>query len=247
MEHWDELPEQFRELCTLDDEVYCIPWDWGFTSVLYRTDMVEDEIDSWTALLNEAYAGHISMWDSGYGAVQVGSYILGYDETNLSEEQREEIKEMWVTQRDLNAFYWTSEPELVEAMTSGDVWVAYAWNGAYYSLLSAGVPVAYATPEEGRNSWVGQYAISATTENYELALSFLDGKLAEQTGTNLLTLYAYGHANPNYFDAVEDENLIEALSLDDPSILERTNFTAPITFEDFQLAVEMWAEVKAAF
>ncbi len=247
MEHWDELPEQFQELCTLDDEVYCIPWDWGFTSVLYRTDRVEDEIDSWTALLNEDYAGHISMWDSGYGAVQVGSYILGYDETTLTEDQREEIKEMWVAQRDLNAFYWTSEPELVEAMTSGDVWVAYAWNGAYYSLLSAGVPVAYATPVEGRNSWVGQYAISTTTENYELALSFLDGKLAEQTGTNLLTLYAYGHANPTYFEAVEDENLIEALSLDDPSILERTNFTKPITFEDFQLDIEMWAEVKAAF
>jgi spermidine/putrescine-binding protein len=154
---------------------------------------------------------------------------------------------MWIEQRDLNTFYWTSDiGELDVAMSSGDVWIAYAWNGSYYRLLSEGVPVAYATPEEGRNSWVGQYAISATTENYELALAFLDGKLAEQTGTNLLTLYAYGHPNPNYYDAVEDESLIEALSLDDPTILERTNFTVPITFEDYQRFVEMWAEVKAA-
>jgi spermidine/putrescine transport system substrate-binding protein len=247
MEHWDEIPEQFQNLCTVDGQVYCVPWDWGYTSILYRTDMVSEEIDSWSALLDEQYAGHISMWDSGYGAVQVGSYILGYDEGNLTDEQREEIKELWINQRDLNLFYWTSEPELVEAMTSGDVWVAYAWNGAYYSLLSAGVPVAYATPKEGRNSWVGQYAISATTENYDLAVAFLDGKLAEKTGTNLLTLYAYGHVNPNYYSAVEDENLITALSLDDPTILERTNFTVPISFEDFQKDIEMWAEVKAAF
>lgn len=247
MEHWDELPAQFQELCTLDDKVYCVPWDWGYTSILYRTDMIDGEIDSWDALLDEKYAGHISMWDSGYGAVQAGSYILGYDEANLTEEQHDEIKDMWIKQRDLNTFYWTAEPELVEAMTSGDVWVAYAWNGAYYSLLSTGVPVAYATPKEGRNSWVGQYAISATTENYDLAVAFLDGKLAEQTGTNLLNLYAYGHVNPTYYDAVEDENLIAALSLDDPTILERTNFTKPITFEQFQADVELWAEVKATF
>ena len=29
---------------------------------------------------------------------------------------------------------------------------------------------------EGRNSWVGQYAISASTDNYDLALEFLDGE-----------------------------------------------------------------------
>ena len=246
MEHWDEVPEEFQELCTLDGEVYCVPWDWGFTSILYRTDMIDEEIDSWDALFNEDYAGHISMWDSGPGAVTVASYILGYDEANLTDEQMAEIEEMWIEQRDLNAFYWTSEPELVEAMTSGDVWLAYAWNGAYYSLLSAEVPVAYATPDEGRNSWVGQYSISATTENYDLALAFLDGKLAEQTATNLLTLYAYGHVNPNYYTAVEDEFLIQALSLDDSTILERTNFTVPITFDDFQRFIEMWANVKAA-
>jgi spermidine/putrescine transport system substrate-binding protein len=246
MQHWDEIPQQFQDLCTLEDVVYCVPWDWGFTSILYRTDMITEPIDSWQALFDEQYAGHISMWDSGYGATQVASYVLGYDESNLTDEELTEIGDMWIAQRDLNAFYWTSEPELVEAMTSGDVWLAYAWNGAYYSLLSSGVPVAYADPEEGRNSWVGQYSISADTENYDLALAFLDGKLAEQTATNLLTMYAYGHVNPTSYAAVEDENLTQALSLDDPTILERTNFTRPITFEDFQGFVEMWADVKAA-
>jgi spermidine/putrescine transport system substrate-binding protein len=246
MEHWKEIPEQFQKLCTLDDKVYCVPWDWGYTSILYRTDKIPKGIDSWSALFDDKYKGHVSMWDSGPGAVEIGSYLTGYDETKLTDDQLGEIKDMWIKQRDLNTFYWTTEPELVEGMTSGDVWLAYAWNGAYYSLLTAGVPVAYATPKEGRNSWVGQYAISAKTENYDLALAFLDGKLGEKTGTNLLTEYAYGHVDPNYYKAVTDENLIKALSLDDPTILDRTNFTVPITFDDFQRFVAMWAEVKAA-
>jgi len=244
--HWGEVPKKFQDLCTLDGKVYCVPWDWGYTSVLYRTDKIPEGVDSWAALTDEKYDGHVSMWDSGPGAVSIGSYIKGYDEANLTDDQLADIKQLWIDQRPLNAFYWTSEPELVEGFTTGDVWLAYAWNGAYYSLLSSGVPVAYANPKEGRNSWVGQYAISAKSENVDLALAFLDGKIAEKTATNLLTQYAYGHVNPAAYGAVTDESLIEALSLDDPTELDRTNFTVPITFDDFQKFVGMWAEVKAA-
>jgi spermidine/putrescine-binding protein len=208
--------------------------------------MIPEGVNSWSALLDEKYAGHVSMWDSGLGAVTIASYILGLDERNLTEEQLATIKQMWIDQRDVNLFYWTTEPELVAAMTSGDVWAAYAWNGAYKSLLDAGVPVAYAEPQEGRNSWIGQYAISASTDNYDLALAFLDGKLGEQTGTNLLVQYFYGHVVPDYFSAVEDVTLIEALSLDDPTILDRTNFTLPISADQRDRFVQLWAEVKAA-
>jgi len=246
MQNWDSIPKQFQDLCTLDGKVYCVPWDWGYTSILYRTDKIPEGVDSWEALLDPKYEGHVSMWDSGYGAAQVASYIIGADEANLTDDQLAEIKQMWIDQRKLNSFYWTAEPELVEAMTSGDVWLAYAWNGAYYSLLGADVPVAYATPKEGRNSWVGQYSITSDTDNYDAALAFLDGKLGEKTATNLLTMYAYGHVNPLAYAAVTDANLTKALSLDDPTILDRTNFTKPITFQTFQDFVNMWAEVKAA-
>ncbi|MGQ0850086.1 MAG: ABC transporter substrate-binding protein, partial [Actinomycetota bacterium] len=223
MSNWDKVPVGFQESCTIDGVVYCVPWDWGFTSVLYRTDNIPEGVDSWTALFDEAYAGHISMWDDGPGAVSIGAYILGTDEANVADDQLAEIKQMWIDQRDVNLFYWVDEAELEAAFTGGDVWAAYAWNGAYYRLLSAGVPVAYADPTEGRNSWVGQYAISATTGSYDLALEFLDGKLGEETATHLLVDYAYGHVVPEYFSVVEDANLITALSLDDPSILDRTN------------------------
>lgn len=243
--NWDKVPTGFQESCTIDGVVYCVPWDWGFTSVLYRTDMVPN-VDSWNALFDQANAGHVSMWDDGPGAVAVGAYVLGADESSITDDQLAQIKQMWIDQKDVNLFYWVDEAELEAAFTSGDIWAAYAWNGAYYRLLTAGVPVAYADPTEGRNSWVGQYAISADTDSYDLALEFLDGKLGEQTATHLLVDYAYGHVVPEYFSVVEDANLVTALSLDDPGILDRTNFTVPISQDQHSRYVEMWAEVKAA-
>ena len=244
--HWDEVPAGFQESCTIDGVVYCVPWDWGFSSLLYRTDKIPEGVDSWNVLFDEKYAGRISMYDDATSVVPVTAHMLGYDERNLTDEQLEEIKQLWIKQRDLNLFYWVYEPTLEAGLTSGDVWLAYAWNGAYYRLLTAGVPVAYADPKEGRDSWVGQYAISAKTENYDLALEFLDGKLGEKTAIHLLVDYAYGHVNPSYYKVVEDPNLIKALALDDPGILERTNFTVPISREVRDKWVQLWAEVQAA-
>ncbi|HLF61073.1 MAG TPA: extracellular solute-binding protein [Acidimicrobiia bacterium] len=244
--NWDKVADGFKESCTIDGVVYCVPWDWGFNSILYRTDKIPEGIDSWDALFDPAYAGHVSMWDSGPAAVTISSYLMGVDERDLTEEQLAEIEQSWIDQKDVNLFYWTDEAELEAAITNEDIWVAYGWNGAYYRLLNAGVPVAYAEPSEGRGSWVGQYAISADAESYDTALAFLDGKLGEQTATHLLVDYAYGHPVPDYYGVVEDANLIEALSLDDPGVLERTNFTVPITQEQLASFVGMWAEVKAA-
>src|SRR5262249_36982006 len=157
--NWDKVPDYFKQIGQINGKQYFVPYDWGFTSILYRTDKVPGGIDSWAALLDPKYKGHISMWDDGPGAVTVSSYIHGYDETKITPEQLAAIKQEWIKQRSLNLLYWAGEPELIDAMAAGDIWVAYAWQGAYAQLLAKGTPVAYANPKEGRNSWVGVYGI----------------------------------------------------------------------------------------
>jgi spermidine/putrescine-binding protein len=224
---------------------YFIPWDWGFTSILYNTEQVP-EVTSWDALFDPDFEGHISMWDDGPGAVTISSYINGWDETAITDEQLAQIEEDWIAQKPLNIHYWDSEFEnLCPEVKSGEIWVAYAWQGCYADALYAGAPVAYANPEEGRGSWVGLYGINADTDSYELALQFLDLKLAELTCGNLVTLYYYGCPNADVMAAVEDPVLIEAFGINDPSILESTNFTPPVTAEQRDAWTAMWTRVKA--
>ena len=244
--NWDKVPDSFKAIGQIDGKQYFIPWDWGFSSILYRTDKVSGEIDSWDALLDPAYDGHISMWDDGPAAVTVSSYIHGYDETAITDDQLADIQAEWTAQAPLNVAYWAAETDLVPLMSAGDAWVAYAWQGAYATLLGEGVPVAYANPSEGRNSWVGMYGISASSPNYDLALKFLDQKLADETSTNLPNLYYYGSANGDVMAAITDETLKEAFSIDNPDILETTNFTPNLTAEQRDAWTQMWAEVKAS-
>jgi spermidine/putrescine transport system substrate-binding protein len=243
--NWDKVPDAMKALGQIDGKQYYIPWDWGFTSILYNTDHVP-EVTSWDALFNADYDGHISMWDDGPAAVTVSAYINGWDETAITDEQLAQIEADWKAQKPLNIHYWDGEYDnLCPEVISGDIWVAYAWQGCYATALYEGVPVAYANPEEGRNSWVGLYGISAESDSPELALEFLDAKLAELTCSNAVTLFYYGCANADVMAAVEDPILIEAFGIDDPDILETTNFTPPVTAEQRDAWTAMWTRVKA--
>jgi len=243
--NWDVVPESFKALGQFNGKQYFVPWDWGFTSILHRTDHIPT-VDSWDILFDTQYENRLSMWDDGPGAVTVSSYIHGYDETAITDEQLEAIKAEWTAQAPLNRFYWAAEPDLIQAMQSGEVWAAYAWQGAYATLLGEGVPVAYANPQEGRNSWVGVYGIRKGTPNVDLAHRFLDAKLGQATGENLVNLYYYGTANGDVMAAISDVTLKEAFSIDDPAILESTNFTPNLTAEQRDAWTAMWTEVKAS-
>jgi len=247
LKNWDKVPDYFKKIGQINGKQYFVPWDWGFSSILYRTDKVPGGIDSWAALLDPKFKGHISMWDDGPGAVAVSAYIHGWgDETKVTADQLAQAKQEWIDQRKLNLFYWTAEPDLQQAMIKGDVWVAYGWQGSYATLLGKGIPVAYANPKEGRNSWIGVYGIRKGSTNYDLALKFLDNKLALLTGQNLVNEYYYGDSNLDVMNGITDPTLKQAFSIDDPTILQHTNFTPNLTQQQIDAWNAMWDEVKAA-
>ena len=246
LKNWDKVPDSFKKLGQVNGKQYFIPWDWGFTSILYRTDKIKAPVDTWGILFDKTYKGHLSMWDDGPGAVTVSSYVHGYDETAITADQLAAIKAEWIAQAPLNKAYWTGENQLDQMMGSGEVWAAYAWQGAYATLLGQGVPVAYANPKEGRNSWVGFYGINAKSPNADLALKFIDAKLGLLTGQNLVANYYYGSANQDVMSGITDATLKQAFSIDDPNILQHTNFTPNLTAQQRDDWTAMWTEVKAS-
>ena len=258
LKNWDKVPDSFKAIGQIDGKQYFVPWDWGFSSILYNTEKIPS-VDSWAVLLDPAYDNHLSMWDDGPAAVTVSSYIHGYDEKAITAEQLESIKAEWTAQAGLNKSYWTAPSDLETAMNAGDVWAGYAWQGSFAITKGAGTPVAYANPKEGRNSWVGVYGIRKDSPNYDLALRFLDEKLGLLTGQNLVKLFYYGSTNQEVMDGLADPAEAEAFggteaqtllkdtfSIDDPTILQNTNFTPNLTAEQRDAWTAMWTEVKAA-
>jgi spermidine/putrescine transport system substrate-binding protein len=258
LKNWDKVPDSFKAIGQIDGKQYYVPWDWGFSSILYNTEKIPS-VDSWAVLLDPAYDDHISMWDDGPAAVTVSSYIHGYDEKAITAEQLEAIKAEWTAQAPLNKTYWLAPTDLEALVNSGEVWAGYSWQGSFAVTKGAGTPVAYANPKEGRNSWVGVYGIRKDSPNMDLALRFLDEKLGTLTGQNLVNLYYYGTTNGDVMAGLADPAqaetyggaetqalLRDTFSIDDPAVLQSTNFTPNLTAEQRDAWTAMWTEVKAS-
>ena len=76
LKNWDKVPDAFKAIGQVNGKQYFMPWDWGFSSILYRTDKIPS-VDSWTSCSTRSTRATSSMWDDGPGAVTVSSYIHG--------------------------------------------------------------------------------------------------------------------------------------------------------------------------
>ena len=133
---------------------------------------------SWDALFDPDYSGHISMWDDGPGAVTVSSYIHGWDETAITDEQLAQIEADWIAQQPLNLFYWSGETRArgpCRTATSGSPTPGRALRHA-----ARRTECRSPTPTPRRVATPGSACTaSARADNLDLAHAFLDGKLAE--------------------------------------------------------------------
>jgi spermidine/putrescine transport system substrate-binding protein len=242
--NWQTVPDLLKEKGRFNGKQYFIPWDVGFSSILYRTDKVKGTIDTWSALFDPAYQGHVAMFDDGPSAVSVSAYIRGWKETDITPDRLELIRDEWIDQKKKKLRLWEDESKLIQDMIDDKVWVAYAWPSAYAALKSEGVEVAYADPKEGRASWVGFYGILKGTKNKELALKFLDEKLSGETAKYVVDELSYGIANQSVWRESPNSALKE-LSLDDPNALRRTNFTPELSETQLDDWAKIWEKVVA--
>ncbi len=225
---------------------YFIPWDWGFESILVRTDKVSQMPQSWADLANPEYAGHLAIWDSGEANHIIAALALGFDPWNTTPEQDEQIKQWLIDLKPNLLTYWVDFSELAQQVGSGDVWVASnAWADTYVSLLDQDVPVEYLNPAEGMLRFVCGFGISSQSKNPDLALAYIDAAIAPQSMANFSNEYGYGSANREALPLI-DPAIVELFHMDDPAFLESTVFYQSLTQEQRQKITAMWNDVKAA-
>lgn len=246
LENFKDIPESLIQYGNFDGKQYFVPWDWGYESILVRTDKVSEIPDSWEDLWNPEYAGHVTVYDSGETQHMVGATVLGFDPFNTTPEQDEAITQKLIELKPNLLTYWTDYTEIVQLMSSGDVWIAAnAWPDSFLVLREQGIPVEYLTPVEGRMGYICGYGISAKAQNLDLAYDYLNALTNVEAMAFLVDYYGYGPANAAAL-AQADPETVNLLQLNDPAILEKTVFYESLTAEQRETVVTNWDRVKAA-
>lgn len=252
LDHWVDIFPSLKTLegTTANGQNLLVPFDWGNSSVLYRTDLVEPgflDNESWEILFDERYAGRLAMYDSVDAAMGVAGLVIGADNPfDMAAEELDRACTLLRKQRDLLRFYWTDRTQVQQALASGELVAAYAWNSEYWALKAGGQPVAYATPKEGIYTWVcGLVRVKAGVADEELVYDFLNAVTSPEAGEFLLNEYGIGHANMETMRRAPREQL-DRLGIRDPvSHLANGVFFAEIAPEVRQKYIQAFEEIKA--
>lgn len=247
LSNWDGIQQDFAQMGQFNGQQYFVPWDWGYESILVRSDLVPEVPDSWGDLWDEQYAGHIALWDSGESNYAMTALSLGLDPWNATPEDDERIKQKLLELKPNLLTYWSDYTESYELPTGEDAWIIVnAWQDAYAFLASEGYEVVYVQPQEGRLAWVCGFGIGANAKNLDLIYEYLDAAIAPESMAAFANEYWYGPAN---LDALPltDEYVIDFMDLDQAdTLLERAVLFQPLTEDQRQTRVDLWGEVKAA-
>ena len=246
LSNWGGLRPEMRAMGAFGGKQYFIPWEWGYESILVRTDKVKTIPKSWADLWNPEYAGHLALWDSGESNHAMTALALGFKPDQTTAAQDELIKQKLLALKPGVVTYWVDFTEVPLLISSGDAWVVTnVWQDAYATLVGEGMAVEYIKPSEGRLGWVCGYGIPSQSANVDLAYDYINAAIAPSSMANLINTYSYGAANDAAL-ALADPTFIKLLQLDEPDIMERTVFFKTITPERRQRFIDLWDEVKAA-
>lgn len=253
LSHWNDVFETLRNVngVVMNDEVVMVPADWGNSGIAYRTDLVEADYEaneSWNIFTDERYEGRVSMSDTE-AALEIAGLLLGYSKDDIfkmTEEQLAGTRELAEKMVRNSRFLWTDPTEINQALASGEIVAAYAWNETVKSLKEQGIPVKYAQPKEGIFTWLCGLTLLNTGKGDEAAAyDFLDAWLSPETGKYMIEEYGYGHSNLKAFE-MADPAKVAALGITDPiQHLKNGILFEPVETTLNTKYIKLWEEVKA--
>lgn len=168
---------------------YTVGYMWGTTGWLYNTALVDAaDLQSWDALLNPKFKGHIFVKDAFRDVYSV-LVLYAYREEiargevtradlveNMTEERIHRVEEVLVAAKE-NIAGWEVDFGK-EEMTKGKTWLNLSWSGdAQWAIDEAaemGVELDYIIPEEGSNVWFDGWVIPVYAKNPKAAAYFIN-------------------------------------------------------------------------
>lgn len=253
LSNWgDVIPELYKlEGNMVGDKPYMVPFDWGQTSITYRTDLydLQGKEESWAMLWDERYKGRMAEFASAGDTWWCAAIYAGVDFKELAtEESFKKVAALMRKQRPLIRFYTDDETTLEQALAAGELVAAMTWNSSATVLKGQGVPVKFANPKEGALTWVCGLMIHKDAPHLDKAHDVIDAMISPETGKWMIGEQGYGHSNAKSFDFFSDEELANlGLSRNPSDILNAGKFQVPQTQEFETKMNREFEQIKAGF
>ena len=166
----------FRNLAFDPDNQYSIPYHWGTSALIVRTDLLPKPLTRWADLWDPAFAGRLAVREQELEVI--GITMLSLD-LPLNANDEASIAAAGQRLLDLNPAAILNESDgslAIPALAAGEVSIFLGWPVDGMNARDEMADIDYVFPAEGAPLWQDSFAISASSEKKytaELFINFL--------------------------------------------------------------------------
>ena len=189
------MDERFLHLDFDPASEYTVPYTWGTLGIIYNTAMVEEEIDSWSALYDDKYAGDVLLINNSRDAIGEALLHLGYSVNTTDEDQIRQAYALVADASRRGVFQGRVSDEVFQKMEGGNAAIATYYAGDYISMLENNEDLAFVIPKEGSNWFVDAMLMIKDAPHRREGHMWIN--FIASTDANLANMYEIGYASPN--------------------------------------------------
>ena len=224
---------------------FSVPYMWGTLGYLYNTEMVDEELTSWSALFDEKYAGNVIMMNSMRDSIGLALKYLGYSMNTRSEAELNEAKDLLIKQKQdkIQCGYLLDETK--DKMVGGEAAIGVVYSGDAQYAIEKNENLVYVIPEEGSNIWVDGMCIPKGSKNVEGAMKFIDFLCREDIAAMNFDYIYYCSPIQAVVDGLDEEEAAQSTINPSEDVVSRCEYFNDV--EDVMSLYEnVWMEIRLA-
>ena len=253
LSNWADMLPEIKQVdgVSFNNKLYMLPFEWGNTGLIYRTDKISADKISLQLLADAAYKGKIAIPDAAPSAYALASLATGNgaDYTKLNDAQFKQASDFLRAIHPNMRFYWTDAGQFDQAMTSGEIEMGWAWNQSELNLIWNEVPAKMMRDvSKGISTWVCGYVhLKSAKAPADQVYDHLNALSDSESGKYIIENWGYPHANAKAFK-VADQQTIKDYGFDDPkAFFEGSLFFDAVNPELEAKMLKEFERIKAGF
>lgn len=210
------------------------PAYYGEMGLVYNTNHVSEPPTSWEALWNDDYAGHAVTPTGVDGADLFIPPIAKMAGTSWDGD----LAPLWEKLKELapNVLtQYSSAGQMLNLLETEDAWIGPWYNGRAWNAIESGLPLGYATPQEGATIVLIDMVIPQGAPNLDAAYAFVNFALEPEQQQAFAEAFSYA---PARMDVELDAEVAKRMPFGEEGI---NNLIIP-DFDTFAEVRAAWAE-----
>lgn len=242
------ISANFRELAYDSANNHSIPYNWGTTGLVVRTDLVEEPVTRWADLWDPRYAGRVGLWlGIPREVISLTLKSLGYSaNTEKPEELEAALERLMELKPNMIALEEYDLETSAQVMADGQAVIAmgYAYDALTGSELNPAIE--YVLPTEGALLWNDTFVIPASSPNKYTAELFLNFLMRPEINAAITNHNGYATTNEAAYPFIEQEILNNPMVFPPMEDLVNAELILPLTPAAQQLYDEIWERFTQA-